>query len=242
MRSLVRAIGFIVAIILLSAFFGLSGALILLVVPSPAFARRWQKLWGKLVVAAAGVRLEIEGTDQIDPSQTYLFISNHLSNLDIPVLFVAVPQGVAFVAKKVLFYIPLFGWYLKAAGFVGINRRDLSQAKASLGLAATAARRGRSIVIFAEGTRSSDGSLQVFKKGPFHVALGSGVPIVPVSISGSFAVLPKGAWQIRPQPITVVFGKPIPIAPYLPDRREALSQAVREQIVSGIRRWQSEGT
>jgi len=167
----------------------------------------------------------------VDPTRPAVYISNHQSAADIPALFMALPVNVRYVAKKQLAYIPVFGWYLWLARYPLVDRGNRTKAIASLEKAGKQIRDGVSIIAYAEGTRSADGSILPFKRGPFALALKARVPVVPVTIEGAHKLMPKGTWQVNPQPVKVKIGKPIDISGYGEEERERLANDVRAVIV-----------
>jgi 1-acyl-sn-glycerol-3-phosphate acyltransferase len=168
------------------------------------------------------------------PVGPLIFASNHESALDIWVLVEMLPRMVRFVAKAELFRIPVFGWYMRLGGHVSVDRRNHVQAVQSLRAAAALVRAGTSLIVFPEGTRSPDGRVQPFKKGPFALAMEAGVPVVPVAVSGSAAATPKGLVAVWPGPIRVAVGEPVDPALHLD--RLALLTAVRGRIIDLHRR------
>lgn len=164
-----------------------------------------------------------------------LLMSNHQSLVDIAALVDTLPPSVSwrFVAKKELVRVPIFGWCLVTTGQIIIDRGDRERAVASLRRAAERIRGGASVIVFPEGTRSPSGSLRPFKSGPFHLALEAQVPIVPVTVSGSQRITPKGSLQVRPGSVKIVFGKPIPTRGLPLDERGHLKERVREAIAQG---------
>ncbi|MBI4161786.1 MAG: 1-acyl-sn-glycerol-3-phosphate acyltransferase, partial [Acidobacteria bacterium] len=163
------------AVVLYTAIIGSLAIASVLIAPRGGLILRLARVWCRWVSATAGVRYRVRGADRIDWSRNYLILSNHQSQFDIPALVHAIPLDFRMVAKRNLFLIPVFGWALWLAGFVGINRSDRRQAFRRLDRAAERVRRGASVIVFAEGTRSRDGSLLPFKKGPFVLAIRSGV-------------------------------------------------------------------
>jgi len=161
-----------------------------------------------------------------------VYIANHQSWFDVLATEYLLPGSLRFVAKKELGRVPLFGVALRMAGHIEIDRKNLSSAVAAYENAARAIRGGLSAVVFAEGTRSRDGRLKAFKKGPFVLAIVAQVPVVPVFIEGSFAVLPKGSIHPRPAPITLHVGAPIPTRGMTYDDRDALIAATREALIA----------
>jgi 1-acyl-sn-glycerol-3-phosphate acyltransferase len=186
----------------------------------------WQRL-----LRMSHTRLEVLHADRIDPKRSYVYMSNHQSMLDIPVALGAVPQSIRMVAKEGLFKIPFFGAAMSKAGFIPIDRKNITKAKGQLGQAKNRLKEGMSIWVFPEGTRSRNLELLPFKKGGFHVALSLGVPIVPVWIEGAANTLPSDTLKVLPnQTIQLHFGYPIETAHLKrEDLRDLMSQ-VREAL------------
>lgn len=193
----------------------------------PWFMGRWWS-WG--ILRAGGIRIESQFRSPLHPGGTYIYLANHQSYFDIPALLATVPGEIRFVAKQSLFRIPFFGWYLRAGGFIPVDRENRHQAPQAFASAAATVRLGRSVVFFPEGSRSPDGRLRPFERGGFLLALRLGLPIVPVGIQGARDVLPRGGRRIRPGRILVRYGEPIPVETYGLDRKEELMAAVRRQI------------
>jgi 1-acyl-sn-glycerol-3-phosphate acyltransferase len=172
------------------------------------------RAFGQHVVALTRMRLTVEGREHVPTDRAFVYMSNHQSHLDIPVLYATVPAPtLRMVAKAELFKIPMWRRPLVAADFVEVDRSDHTQALASMRRAEDVIRRGVSIWIAPEGTRSKTGEIGALKKGGFHMAMHTGTPIVPVAIQGTRAVLPAGSIIIQPDcPVRVVFGRPIPVA------------------------------
>ncbi len=183
-------------------------------------------------IRLAGVKVNVVGRDQLDPSRTYLFLSNHASNLDPPILIPLIPRRTSVLVKKELFRIPILGRAMRLASLVPVERSNRDAAIASLRAAADVIRSGVNMTVFIEGTRSPDGRLLPFKKGPFYLALENGVEIVPVTIAGTHAMMPKGRLRIRPGTACVTFHPPL--RPQEFAGREALMEAVRRQIASAL--------
>jgi 1-acyl-sn-glycerol-3-phosphate acyltransferase len=190
-----------------------------------------QGVWSRAMLWAPGAKLVVEGKEHCDPQRPTIFVSNHQSTLDIPALFQALlPVHFRFVSKHIVKYVPILGWYLVLAGFVFIDRSNRRKAIKSLELAAEKIRRGTSIVMFPEGTRSSDGRILPFKKGAFALAMKAGVAICPVAIEGTRKVMPKNSWDVAPGEVRVKIGAPIDPRQF-DDDREALAIAVRNRII-----------
>ena len=139
---------------------------------------RVARTWSRSILAVSGIRVAVSGLERIDPARPYIFMSNHQSNFDIPVLLAHLPLQFRWLAKAELFKIPVFGRAMRGAGYISIDRADREAAFKSLGEAAETIRKGVAIMIFPEGTRSLDGTLKPFKKGGFVLAVDAGVPIL----------------------------------------------------------------
>ncbi len=184
--------------------------------------------WSKLGLWLAGARVEVVRMPEL-PAGPVIFASNHESALDIWVLFMTLPRSFRFIAKAELYRIPIFGWYLSMGGHIRVDRSNRSQAVASLRRAGATVRAGTSLVVFPEGTRSRDGRVHPFKKGPFVVAREAGVPVVPVAISGSGAITPSQVIAVHPGTIRIAAGDPVDPAKF-PDKDDLLVE-VRRRIV-----------
>ena len=170
---------------------------------------------GLLVIGKAvlGIRLEVTGLDLFDPRGQYVFMPNHLSFLDGPLMILIIPQKARVIMKKKVFALPLVGWAMLHAGFVPVDRKGRDEGRRSIEKASRMMReRGYSFLIFPEGTRSLDGKLQALRRGGFFLAVqGGGVPIVPVTIRGALDLMPKGRFRARAGTIQVEFHEPIPV-------------------------------
>ncbi len=192
---------------------------------------RIARLWAWLILhAASGCRLTVEGMENVDFSRPQVFASNHLSYLDTPVLFSALPVQFRILANRDLFDIPFMGWYLKRSGQIPVERRDARASLRSLIATSQTVKNGMPIVVFPEGGRTYDGHLQPFLGGAFYVAIKAGVDVVPVTIVGTYEALPRGRWVIAPRPITLVFGKPISSHGYTPKQMDELAAVVRKVV------------
>ena len=190
-----------------------------------------KNLWARGMLGFYGIKTISSGVENVDPKKTYVFISNHESLFDILCIFVTNPTSIRFVTKRELFFVPFFGQYLWAAGHIPIDRSNRKRAIASLKKAAERIADGTPIVAFPEGSRSTDDQVHPFKKGAFMLALEAGVPIIPVSISGSGKVLPKSALTATPGTIRIHYGEPISLEGLTVDDRDELIEKVRETII-----------
>jgi 1-acyl-sn-glycerol-3-phosphate acyltransferase len=162
------------------------------------------------VLAACGVDVVVDGLSHVDFSRSYIYVANHASMFDIPAVIAGIPDQVRIVYKKELEKIPIFGWGLKyGKTYISIDRGKGPDAIRSLDEAAKKMRNGASVLLFAEGTRTQDGKLQPFKRGAFNLAVKAGVPVVPLTINGSYKILKKGSLRITPGTITLVLSQPI---------------------------------
>ena len=193
--------------------------------------------WVRFTLWVAGVRFQVVGLDRLDPAATYLFMPNHQSNVDPPLVLVALRRNVRFMAKASLFRIPLLGQALRVGGFVPVIREDRRRAIESVNVAAERLRCGIDFVVFPEGTRGRDGNLLELKKGPFFMAIGGGVPTVPVAISGTPQIMPRGRWLIRGGDVSIRVLEPISTADLHvgdEDSRQQLRAKVRAALQAGL--------
>ena len=167
------------------------------------------KYFGGGILLIAGVKVETVGLEKINAEDNYIFISNHLSYFDIPILMKAIPNNVRFIYKDSLTKIPVLGWGMYLGKYIPINREKVREAMKSLKKAAERIKNGISVVIFPEGTRSMDGTLGEFKRGIFVMADEAKVPLVPTTIIGSNSIMPRGKFQIRSGKVKVVFSNPV---------------------------------
>jgi len=194
-----------------------------------------KRLWSWLILTIGGVSIRVNGLDLIDPKRQYIFMVNHQSNLDIPVLIQSLPGfQLRWLTKKELLWIPLFGWALWAAKEIFVDRADRNDALRSLNKAKARMAGGISVVIFPEGTRSSDGRLLPFKRGGFLLAARTQTAIVPVAINGSGNILPKGDWRLRRGVVEVTVSPPVAAADHRSASSRTLSAQVRERIAADL--------
>jgi 1-acyl-sn-glycerol-3-phosphate acyltransferase len=193
-------------------------------------ARTW---WSPFLVrVVAGARLTVIGAENIDRNRPTVYVSNHQSTLDIPVLFIAIPINFRFVAKSQLRWVPVLGWFLWIGGHIFVNRSNHRSAVRSLKAAGEKIRKGCSILMYPEGTRSPDGRILPFKKGPFSLAVEAGVSVCPVTIEGTASIMPKNRWAITPGEVKVKIGRPIDATAYIERGRDALMRDVRDVVIA----------
>jgi 1-acyl-sn-glycerol-3-phosphate acyltransferase len=218
-----------VSLIVLTPF-----ALVMMLVRWDTSASIWlaRNGWSPILLWAGGAKLIVEGGEHVDPSRPTIYLSNHQSTIDIPVLFLAIPvNSLRFIAKSELKYVPVLGWYMQLAKFIFIDRGNRRRAVESMDRAGERIRSGVSIIAFPEGTRSPDGRILPFKKGPFALALKAKVAVCPVTIEGSGKLMPKAKWTITPGPIRVKIGAPISTEAMTDQDRELLMRRVRDVII-----------
>lgn len=184
------------------------------------------KYFGRGILLIARVKVEVQGTEKLNTKKNYIFISNHLSYFDIPILMYAIPNNVRFIYKDSLTKIPIFGWGMYLGKYIPINRENVREAVKSLKKAAERIVTGISVVIFPEGTRSMDGKPGEFKRGMFVIADEAKVPLVPTAIIGSNEIMPRGKFEINPGKVKVIFSKPVE---YTKDKN--LLDEIRKEIL-----------
>ncbi|HVP43001.1 MAG TPA: lysophospholipid acyltransferase family protein [Terriglobales bacterium] len=183
-------------------------------------------------VRLTGVNVEVRGRERFDPMLTYIYMCNHTSNLDPPIVVPVIPRRTSVLVKKELFRVPVLGRAMRLGDLVPVDRANRDAAIASVERAGAVMKKGLNMMVFPEGTRSVDGKLLPFKKGPFYLAMETGVPVIPMTIVGSHELWPKGRFGVRKGTVTVVFHEPMDPKQY--NDREALMAAVRGKIESAL--------
>lgn len=182
-----------------------------------------------------GIRLDVCGIERIDKRASYVFMANHLSLIDGPLLFMIIPQFVRVILKKEVFKIPIIGQAMRQVDFIPVDRKSLKGGKKSIDRASRMIKeKGFSFLIFPEGTRSRDGKLQPFKRGGFFLAVTSQVAILPVSIKGSYELMPKGSFFAKKGKVRVAFHPPVSVQGLDRDSLPQLIGKVRSVIQSGL--------
>jgi len=183
------------------------------------------------LLKANGIRAEVEGADRLRGQGACVLVSNHLSLADTPLLYAYLPLEFRFIAKASLFRAPIVGAHLSRSGHISVMREDPRSAVKSLAQAAEVLARGVSVLLFAEGSRS-DGLLQSFKGGAAHLAIKSGVPVVPIAVEGTAEVLPKGSFLMRPGLVRLRVGKPLPTEGLGPKDRDQFTRNLQASVAS----------
>lgn len=191
-------------------------------------------------VRLTGVRVKTVGLDKLDPARTYIFMSNHVSNLDPPITIPLIPRRTSVMVKRELFKYPILGRAMRMGSLVPVDRGNREAGIEAVHVAKEVVAQGLNMTIYVEGKRSFDGRLLPFKKGPFYLAMECGVPVVPVTISGTHSVMPKTRFSIKPGLVTVIFHAPIEPKDF--GDRDSLMEKVRRAIDAGLPEdYQSKG-
>jgi 1-acyl-sn-glycerol-3-phosphate acyltransferase len=201
------------------------------------FAHTCARIWSWLILATTGVRVQVRGLERLQPGTTYVFVANHQSIYDIPVIFASLPYQLRIIAKDSLGNFPFLGWHLSRTGHLLVNRRSRDP-RAVFNWANALTAKGLSLIVFPEGTRSATGQVGPFKGGALYPAVQAGLPIVPLSVSGSRRVMAKGRLMTCPGEVELMVHDPIPtVAVAAPNIREvrALATRVREIVAAHVR-------
>ncbi len=224
---MIRTIFYAIFVTLISFAAGIPAILLFIIFPRGQHVTFIARIWANIILKVCDVKVIESGLENFQENKTCIFMSNHRSYFDLMALMRVLPGNYRAVAKKSLFYIPLFGWALWITGFISIDRGNRKKAFMSIDKAAKKIASGTSVLIFPEGTRNPEGKgLLPFKKGAFHLALKAGVPIIPIAIKGSSAILPKKSLRISPGTMEIIVGHPIETSSY--DNKEELLLKTRE--------------
>lgn len=191
-------------------------------------------IWARTILFFAGTKLEVEGLEKIDKNRPYIFVGNHQSHFDVLSAFSVLPQPVRYIAKKELFKFPIFGWAMMAAGIIKVDRSNREKALKSIDTAVETIKKGVSITIFPEGTRSHDGNIHKFKKGAFVMAMKGQIPIVPVAISGARYILKKHSLRLKPGKVKIIILDPIDPSNYDYESRDKYAEDTRQIIINNF--------
>jgi 1-acyl-sn-glycerol-3-phosphate acyltransferase len=188
------------------------------------------KIWTRVVLFIYGIKVNVYGAENIDASKGKIYISNHASYLDIFVQLAKLPDNVRMIYKKEINRVPILGWAMWCAGFIALDRVKIRSAMKSLDRAAKKVSEGLSVVIYPEGTRTPDGRISEFKRGMFFLADKSKADIVPISLSGTYELMPMGSMKVKPGMVNMVIGKPLK---YRKDKE--LLNEIRNIVVENIK-------
>jgi 1-acyl-sn-glycerol-3-phosphate acyltransferase len=220
-------------VVIIAIFYSIAGVIATLVDRSGRLYHVMFQQWAKATLWLLRIKVRIRGAENLDPGRNYVFLPNHSSYLDIPVLAATMPQPFRLIFKEELTKVPIWGWALLVSPHIRIKRTDARDAMASIERAAEEIHDGASVVIFPEGTRTATGQLGEFKRGGFLLATKSGVPLVPVAIQGTYPLLSRHDRKVRPGSVELVIGRPIANPGNLNRESErALQAEVRNQLVA----------
>jgi 1-acyl-sn-glycerol-3-phosphate acyltransferase len=205
---------------LLSSLFDSSGAV------QHGFAR----LWARMILSTIGTRISIEGLEKIDTRRAHVYVVNHTSAIDIPVLYVSLPFQFRILAKRELFRYPFMGWHLKRSGQIPVVLDNPKASIRSLQLAVTAVKNNMSLVVFPEGGRSEDGQLQAFMGGAFFAAIRAHSDVIPMALVGTYETLKMNSFHIKPRPVRLLVGAPISTAGLSTRDTEKVAERARTVI------------
>ena len=192
------------------------------------------RLFIRAGLAMVGVRVEVSGVERLDPKQTYIFTPNHQSLIEVPLFVAYLGRNPAYLGKKEIFKYPVFGRGIRLIGAVPVDRSNSAAAVESAKLATENLRRGKSYVVYPEGTRSRDGRMLPFKKGAFMMAIDAGVPVVPITVSGATRIMPKAQVKIFPSTVRITVHDPISTSGYSKENVALLMEMTRARIASTL--------
>jgi 1-acyl-sn-glycerol-3-phosphate acyltransferase len=193
------------------------------------------RLWSRLILRTGSVRVHTEGLENIDLARPLVYAANHLSALDIPVLYATLPGQFRIMAKRELFRYPVLGWHLKRSGQIPIDPDNRNAGTRSIRRASEALRKGMAVMVFPEGGRSETGELQPFMGGAFLVAIRTKTPVLPIAIVGTYELLPMNSFHAITGPVQLIIGEPIPTAGLRAHDTDKLAGQVREVIAEMYR-------
>jgi 1-acyl-sn-glycerol-3-phosphate acyltransferase len=188
------------------------------------------QLWSRVILGTIGAPLRVEGLEKIDTSKAHVYVVNHLSALDTPVLYGNLPFQFRILAKKELFHYPFMGWHLRRSGQIPVDLENPRASFRSLSMAVATLKQNMSLVIFPEGGRSPDGQLQPFMGGAFYAAIKAQVDVVPMAVVGTYEMLKMNTWHIMPRPLLLLVGDAISTAGMSPRQMDSLAQKASDAI------------
>lgn len=217
-------------IVVATVAFGVPAILAALLPPRGDWFLRFARGWARTLLAVAGISVRVLHPERLAKGRSFVIVANHESFCDILVLLANLPMQVRFLAKRSVFQVPVLGWSIAAAGFVPVDRGDRSRGAETVEAALRRLSGGRSLVIFPEETRTRNGDLLPFKRGAAHLALKSGLPILPVALAGTYRVLRRGSLVITPGIVAMSVGEPIEVSGQTLRDREKVTRAARDEV------------
>ena len=213
---------------------GLTGMFLSVVARSPELTLSFVpgKMWAPVILWLLGVKVKVSGLEHVDGNRPSIFVANHASFLDIPACVMSIPVNLNFIAKKELKHMPVVGWYISATKQIFIDRSDKHKAKRSMEVAAQRIRDGKHVLSYAEGTRSKDGSIQIFRRGAFSIAQEGNIPLVPVAVTGAYECLPPGGFKVNRGTIYIDIGAPFKPSDLPGASVEALAEHARQEVIN----------
>lgn len=228
------------AVILATIFFGTISLIVSFFDGTGALQIRVARAWARTLLRVSGVRVRVTGLENIDPAGSYVFLSNHVSYMDTPVVLANIPVQFRFLAKRGLFQIPFLGQHLSRAGHIPVPREDPRAAVKTMQRAAETIQQKRiSLLIFPEGSRSRNSELQSFKEGGAYIAIRAGVPVVPIVIGGSSEILPYGSGIVRSGSVSLNILPPVQTSRLTLKDRTRLTDQLRELILHELAQTRS---
>jgi len=191
---------------------------------------KFARLWSWLILKTIGAPVTVRGLERVDTTRPNLYVANHISALDIPMLYVYLAFPFRIIAKSVIFRYPFVGWHLRRSGQIEVDKDNVRLAKRGLAQAVETLRSGMPLVVFPEGGRSPDGNLKPFLGGAFYAAIRAGVDVVPLALVGTFEMLPMDTYHIRPRPLQLLAGEPIPTQGLGPRDMDALAARAQQAV------------
>jgi 1-acyl-sn-glycerol-3-phosphate acyltransferase len=230
--ALIRSFFVWVAIALATALFGIPAIFAAFVPPRGDWFLFFARGWARTILAFCGISVRLLHPERLGGAGSVIVAANHESLADILVLLARLPLQVRFLAKRSVFRVPILGWSIRAAGFIPVDRGDRTRGVATVEAALARLKRGRSLVVFPEETRTRTGELSEFKKGAALLALRSGLSILPLGIAGTRRILPAGGWLMRPGRVVVAVGDPIEVAGRPAKERGEVTELLRAAVAT----------
>jgi 1-acyl-sn-glycerol-3-phosphate acyltransferase len=228
---MIRTLFIIFSTVIITGFFAVMAIITSFLSAGGDTSHKVGRIWAKCILAASNIKVTVKGLSNLNANGSYIYMPNHMSNFDIPVLQAYLPVHFRWIAKAELFRIPIFGYAMQRAGYISINRFDRKSAIESLKKASEIIKNGVSVIIFPEGTRSWENKIHSFKKGGFVLAIDSGVPIIPVIIHGTWTIMQKKQILVKPGNVVLEIKKPINTLDYTRKTKENLMEKVRNIIL-----------